>query len=272
MAISVPYTFSPNTTILSAQVNGNFSALTVAVNTGGDTMTGALNTQNLLPTTTATYDLGSSSFKYRDLNTSRNASIGGTLAVTGAATLSSTLAVTGATTLSTALGVASGGTGASTLTAHGLLLGEGTSAIAAAGTGTTGQLMASQGASSDPAFTNKITQFYEGTTALTISSNVLTIDLSTANVFTFTFNANITTTTFTNPPADGPYVPVTFIVTANGSSFTWSFLTSTVIWDGGVAPAFVTTNGHVMKFVIWTTAATSNNKWRGIIIASNYAS
>lgn len=59
----------------------------------GGTMTG-----NLL-FTDATYDIGASgATRPRDLFLSRNAVIGGTLGVTGAATLSSTLAVTGAIT------------------------------------------------------------------------------------------------------------------------------------------------------------------------------
>jgi hypothetical protein len=49
--------------------------------------------------TDATYDIGKSgATRPRDLFLSRNATIGGTVAVTGAATLSSTLAVTGAIT------------------------------------------------------------------------------------------------------------------------------------------------------------------------------
>jgi len=54
--------------------------------------------------TDATYDIGKSgASRPRDLFQSRNATIGGTLGVTGATTLSSTLGVTGATTLSSTL-------------------------------------------------------------------------------------------------------------------------------------------------------------------------
>jgi len=48
--------------------------------------------------------------------------------------------------------VADGGTGASTLSANGVLLGQGTSAITATATGTAGQLLTSNGAGSDPTF------------------------------------------------------------------------------------------------------------------------
>lgn len=50
------------------------------------------------------------------------------------------------------LGVANGGTAAATLAAHGPLVGEGTSAVAAVTPGTAGQLMIGQGATADPAF------------------------------------------------------------------------------------------------------------------------
>lgn len=50
------------------------------------------------------------------------------------------------------LAVANGGTGKTTLTAHGVLLGEGTSAVAITSAGTAGQALVSGGASADPAF------------------------------------------------------------------------------------------------------------------------
>lgn len=65
-------------------------------------------TDHLIPAASATYDVGSSSKKWRDLYLSRNATIGGTLGVTGAATFSSTvttgaLLVTGAITATTTI-------------------------------------------------------------------------------------------------------------------------------------------------------------------------
>lgn len=50
------------------------------------------------------------------------------------------------------LDVASGGTGANTLTNHGVLIGHGTSAVSGTTAGTTGQALVSGGASADPAF------------------------------------------------------------------------------------------------------------------------
>ena len=77
---SVPYTFTPGTTILSSQVNANFStAYALALNRDGGTMTGTLTTEILIPGTDATYDVGSGSFRYRDGFFSRNMTIVGTL-------------------------------------------------------------------------------------------------------------------------------------------------------------------------------------------------
>lgn len=74
--VTIPHTFSANTTILSAEVNNNFATLgAAALNRTGGTMTGAL--------------------------TGTSISLSSTLAVTGAATFSSTIAVTGTSTLGT---------------------------------------------------------------------------------------------------------------------------------------------------------------------------
>jgi fibronectin-binding autotransporter adhesin len=62
---------------------------------------------------TATYDLGTSAHKFRDLWLSRNASIGGTLGVTGAATFSSTVATGALTVTGTASATTFSGSGAS---------------------------------------------------------------------------------------------------------------------------------------------------------------
>lgn len=57
-----------------------------------------------------------------------------------------------ASLLTSALPVSKGGTGATTLTAHGVVLGNGTNAVAITGAGTAGQVLASGGASADPTF------------------------------------------------------------------------------------------------------------------------
>ena len=85
-----------------------------------------------------------------------NVTIPNDFAVTGAAILNSTLAVTGATTLTNlnatgtvgftnALAVTSGGTGAATLAANSVLIGNGTSAVTSVAPGTSGNLLTSNG-------------------------------------------------------------------------------------------------------------------------------
>jgi len=130
-------------------------------------------TQDLL-FTDATYDIGKSgASRPRDVFTSRNATIGGTLGVTGAttlsstvstgaltvtgtATVSSTLAITGTTTLTgglnTPLVVAQGGSGVASHTAYGVIVG-GTTSTAATQTvtpGTSGYVLTSAGSSAVP--------------------------------------------------------------------------------------------------------------------------
>jgi len=115
-----------------------------------------------------------------------------------------------------------------------------------------------------------IRNFFEDAPTRTIVSNVLTVDMAVQNVVPFSFNANITTTTITNIPTTSQLASITWFVTANGSAFTWAWLTSTVVWDGGVAPTFVTTNNHVMAFTTYTL--NGGTTWRGVQIAGNYAS
>ncbi len=75
--------------------------------------------------------------------------VGGTYSAGTGLTLSgSTFSLTNPVT------VALGGTGAATLTAHGVLIGAGTSAVAPTTAGTSGQVLTSNGASADPTFQN----------------------------------------------------------------------------------------------------------------------
>ena len=73
-----------------------------------------------------------------------NFAVTGTLGVTGTTTLTN-LNATGTVGFTTALGVASGGTGAATLTANNVLLGNGTSAVQTVAPGTAGNVLTSNG-------------------------------------------------------------------------------------------------------------------------------
>ena len=86
---SAPYTFSPNTTILSSEVNTNFGTIfSDALNRTGGTMTGTLNTRSILPVADNTYDLGSSSFRYR------NVYVVGAIAAGGSGSFSDAVTIT----------------------------------------------------------------------------------------------------------------------------------------------------------------------------------
>ena len=132
----------------------------------------------------ATYDIGKAGAnRPRDFFQSRNATIGGTLdvvgaatvatlGVTGAATLSSTLGVTGVTTLTgglnTALTVPNGGTGVATQEAYGVLVG-GTTATGAMQSivpGTSGFVLTSAG-------TGALPTWAVGGTAVDDQNNIL---------------------------------------------------------------------------------------------------
>jgi hypothetical protein len=73
-------------------------------------------------------------------------------AAVGGVSKSVTPAVLRTQLTSVTLPVTAGGTGATTLTAHGVLIGAGTSAVAITGAGTSGQVLTSNGASADPTF------------------------------------------------------------------------------------------------------------------------
>ncbi len=76
----------------------------------------------------------------------------------------------------TGLTVAQGGTGAATLTAHGPLLGEGTSSVAAASAGTAGQVFTSGGASADGAYQNVSFVQPQGRLSLVSATPVMNAD------------------------------------------------------------------------------------------------
>lgn len=79
--------------------------------------------------------------------------------------------------LSSTLVVAHGGTGVTTLSAHGVVLGEGTSTVNVTGTGIGGQVLTSNGASSDPTFQDpRVFGFYKSSDQAVANSSTLVDD------------------------------------------------------------------------------------------------
>jgi hypothetical protein len=75
------------------------------------------------------------------------------------------------------LGVAHGGTGATSLAAHGVVVGNGASAVNVTGAGSTGQLLTSNGASADPTF--QANAALPGVSTITTTGNITALALPT---------------------------------------------------------------------------------------------
>lgn len=108
-----------------------------------------------------------------------------------------------------------------------------------------------------------LTKYREPTSAPTISSGTLTLNLNTSQVFLVSLNANITTLTISNTPADSnTLVGFTVIFTADGTARTITWPAS-VKWAGGTAPTMTSTNNKkdVLSFIT-TDAGTT---WLGFV-------
>ncbi|MCF8226920.1 MAG: hypothetical protein K9J30_13670, partial [Bacteroidales bacterium] len=107
------------------------------------------------------------------------------------ATIDLTTKVTGV------LPVANGGTGASTHTAHGVLIGNGTGAVAATAAGTAGQVLQSSGAAADPSYSTATYPSSAGTAGNAMRSdgtNFVSVALNTAQSEVLSPNGTASTT------------------------------------------------------------------------------
>ena len=102
----------------------------------------------------------------------------------------------------------------------------------------------------------------------TISANVLTLDLSTAQMFTVSLNANITTFTISNTPATANRsIGFTLIFTADGTArtVTWG---AAVKWANNDPPALTSTNGK--KDILSFVSPDGGTNWYGFIGGLNF--
>ena len=102
----------------------------------------------------------------------------------------------------------------------------------------------------------------------TISANVLTLDLSTAQMFTVSLNANITTFTISNTPATANRsIGFTLIFTADGTArtVTWG---AAVKWANNDPPTLTSTNGK--KDILSFVSPDGGTNWYGFIGGLNF--
>ena len=108
----------------------------------------------------------------------------------------------------------------------------------------------------------------EPTTAPTISAGALTLNLSTAQTFLVSLNANITSITISNVPSDSNVlVGFTLILTADGTvrTITWP---ASFKWAGGVAPTLSSVNTKRDVFSFCTTD--NGTTWLGFVGGQGY--
>ena len=112
-----------------------------------------------------------------------------------------------------------------------------------------------------------IKDYAEVSTAPTISTGTLTLNLEAGNVFDVALNAAITTLTITNPPASGRSGSFTLFFTADGTarSVAWG---AAVKWAGGTPPTLTSTNGKKDVFVMTTLDAGTN--WYAVVAGQNF--
>ena len=111
-----------------------------------------------------------------------------------------------------------------------------------------------------------IRDYGETSSTPTISSNALTLDLETGNVFRVTLNANVTSLTISNPPASGTAGSFTLILDITGAfTITWP---AAIKWANGTSPTLTTTNGKRDIITFMTTNA--GTEWFGFAAGLNF--
>jgi hypothetical protein len=112
-----------------------------------------------------------------------------------------------------------------------------------------------------------IKDYAEVSTAPTISTGTLTLNLEAGNVFDVALNAAITTLTISNPPASGRSGSFTLFFTADGTAraVAWG---AAVKWAGGTPPTLTSTNGKKDVFVMTTLDAGTN--WYAVVAGQNF--
>ena len=153
--------------------------------------------------------------------------------------------------------LAQGGTGASSFTAHGVLIGEGSSALSTTSAGTSGYGLVSNGASADPTFQTIVNSFKTRTGAVVPTTGDYTAAMVT--------NSVDTTQTYTNPTwLTGITATIcSTCVTTN----TTQTITGAKTFNGGVyvgANQVIDANG----FSAWGGASLNDSTALGYVVAN----
>ncbi len=86
---------------------------------------------------------------------------------------------------------------------------------------------------------------YKQTVVAITQSATPTVDLSTGNYFTLTQNANVTSWTFSNPPASRSF---SFVIELANASYTtaWTLASGTIKWPADTAPTLSASKTHLI--------------------------
>ena len=157
------------------------------------------------------------------------------------------------------LPVGNGGSGAATLTDHGVLVGSGTGAITALAVGTNGQVLVGSSAA-DPVFAT----IASADSTITVTGGAGTLDLATGSAVAKSFatdsgtatpsSGTITIAGGTNCNTAGSGSTVTINCTGGGSGMTWSEVTGTS-QSAAVNYGYVCNNASLVTVTLPSTAA-----------------
>lgn len=181
--------------------------------------------------------------------------------------------------LSGTIAVANGGTGRTSLTAHSVLVGAGTSGLAQIGPGTTNFCFIGQGASADPVFAECPGPATSGTVtsvdwSLPNIFNVSGNPISTTGTLTATLANQSANTVFSGPTTGGAATPAfRALVAADIPNLDTSKLTTGMlaVARGGTGASSFTAHGVLIGNGTGVTAATSPGT-SGQVLTSNGAS
>ncbi len=172
-----------------------------------------------------------------------------------------TISSSGTIALTTPVIVANGGSGTTSMTAHGVVIGAGTSSVAVTTAGTSGQVLTSNGASSDPTFQASPYIVSFGASLGTASPGVLAnSQILGYHIFDIavTFPANFASpATQATAAANATAATTLLIQKRSASPNTWGTAIGSVVYGaGGVTTTSITTTGGTSV----TTAA--GDVWR----------